>query len=91
MQPKPIKFPESNVELQAPAGVENCEPLNVFTNGQVCLSCWKVPFLSRLKFIFTGKIWLGVCGHTQPPVYILVNENPFVKAHEVDGDNQKDK
>ena len=71
---KPIKFKESNVELSKPESMtdEECSSLPICrTDEGTCISCWKATFWQRVKFLFHGKIWLGVCsGITQPPVWL---------------------
>lgn len=67
----PINFKESNTILKRPADMtENeCGPLVVYSDGKICLSCWRLNFLERLKVLIFGKIWLFVhSGKTQPPV-----------------------
>lgn len=71
--PIPVDFEESNKLLTKPPGMtdEECGPLPVFNDGQQSISCWQLPWRDRLRVLFTGKIWLGVCmGITQPPVFI---------------------
>lgn len=75
----PSKFPEHNKVLGAPVGMTNCEPLQVYTDGDMCLSQWKMSWKERFHVLFTGKIWLWVFfGATQPPVAMQV-ESPFRK------------
>ena len=72
---KPVKFPESNRELTAPNGMENCESLHVFNDGFTSVSLWKASWVERLKILLLGEIWLGVCfGSTQPPVFVVVDK-----------------
>lgn len=80
---KPIYFKESTIELKKPASMtdDECGSLYIYNseNGE-CISCWSVSFWSRLKFLFHGKIWLGVLsGKTQPPVWIDCKKNIFIK------------
>ena len=46
---KPIKFKEANRNLLKPASMtdEECKSLWVYTNGIVCVSCWKLSFKER--------------------------------------------
>ncbi len=66
----PADFPEKTKTLHAPEGMDDCEPLHVWNDGQTCISKWTtVSFWDRVKFLFHGTIWLRVVsGHTQPPV-----------------------
>jgi len=46
------------------------------------VSCWELPKMSlwqRLKFAFSGKVWLTVTGAGHPPVS-LNTECPFQKS-----------
>lgn len=70
---KPTKFDQQTDELQRPPSMtdEECAPLPVFRDGQVCISCWRGTWWDRLRFLFTGRVWLWVhMGRTQPPVYV---------------------
>lgn len=73
----PAAFPEANRTLAAPPGMDNCDPLRIYTDGQVCLSAWQVPWRARLAILLRGRVWLWVWfGQTQPPV-ALTAHNPF--------------
>lgn len=77
---EPIKFPESNKDLLKPEGWtdEQCGSLPVFTEGQKCISLWKMTWKERISALFFGKVWLYVySGHTQPPVGLLVTKQIF--------------
>lgn len=80
---KPIKFKGQNKELGKPDSMtdEECGSLPVFNNGIQSISCWQCEsFIERIKFLLTGKMWLGVYfGLTQPPVYLSVHK-PLEKA-----------
>jgi hypothetical protein len=72
-----IDFEESNVILGKPATMtdEQCNSLNVFTDGQTCVSCWELSDDELKKLMETKKIWLGVLsGTTQPPVFLTVEK-----------------
>lgn len=82
---KHINFEESNKTLQKPKGMtdEECSPLHVHTTGVECISCWHEKSLKeRLKFLFTGNVWLWVwSGQTQPPVCLDL-KSPFTGSKE---------
>jgi hypothetical protein len=65
---RPIHFAGANATLGAPAGNEhNVEPLHVFRNGRVCVSCWELT----PEEIAAGVVFLSVySGPTQPPVMV---------------------
>lgn len=75
---KPLHFKEANVELKKPASMtdEECGSLWIYqSKHDECISLWTVPFWQRLKFLFHGKLWLGVLsGKTQPPVWLDMNK-----------------
>jgi hypothetical protein len=78
---KAINFPESNKNLLKPEGWtdEECSSLHVFTDGQVCVSCWELSEEEKKELLETGKIWLMVwSGQTQPPV-CLTTKKPITK------------
>lgn len=77
---KPIKFKEANRNLLKPASMtdEECKSLWVYTNGIVCVSCWKLSFKERLLALIFGNIWLRVLsGGTQPPVLVECERTIF--------------
>lgn len=70
---KPIKFNQANKNLLKPDSMteDECSSLWVYTDGNQCISCWKMNWKQRIKALFFGKIWLSVMsGRTQPPVWI---------------------
>lgn len=76
---KPLKFEEANLTLTAPEGMENeVIDLPVWTDGQHCLSCWKLSFYERLVALFSGKVWFWAIGKTHPPI-LLTTANPKFK------------
>jgi hypothetical protein len=80
---KPIHFKEATITLGKPSSMtsEECGNLPIFqTNDGTNVSCWRAPFWERVKFLFHGKIWLGVLsGATQPPVWVDCTETVFIK------------
>lgn len=78
---KPIDFAESNRTLMPPSGMNNCKELRVFTDGNECISKWKLTFKERIAILFGAPVWMGMrSGTTQPPVFLNV-EYPFVNRH----------
>lgn len=70
---EPIKFKQANKKLLKPESMtdEECKPLWVFSDGEQCISCWKMNWKQRLSALFFGKVWLSVLfGETQPPVWL---------------------
>lgn len=79
---KPVKFKEQNRCLAKPKSMteEECQDLYVYTDEKVCVSCWKLSFIERLKALIFGKVWLGVLsGGTQPPVWLDCTSTVFAK------------
>ena len=79
---KPIKFEEQTKILSRPKSMtdEECGSLAIFSDGKVCLSCWKMGFKERLKALIFGKIWVQVySGKTQPPIALDCCKTVFEK------------
>ena len=82
---KPTNFRYANRQLGAPNGfLERCDgrsplelhvkgidPLPVWTDGEQCVSCWRMSLRERFAALLFGRVWLAVLsGSTQPPVYV---------------------
>lgn len=79
---RPISFKESNKTLLKPESMtdEECFSLDVFTDGEVCISCWKPTLRERLSLLIFGKIWIWVVsGSTQPPIVLDAKRTVFRK------------
>jgi hypothetical protein len=79
---KPIKFKEANCNLEKPQNMtdEECLSLAVYTDGEQCISCWKMSFRQRISALIYGKVWLSVLsGQTQPPVWLDCAKTIFEK------------
>ena len=77
---KPTVFEESNVRLLKPESMtdEECGSLDVYTDGEKCISCWEMSFKERLSALIFGKVWLIVIsGKTQPPVWLGCRKTVF--------------
>jgi len=77
---KPIHFNYSNKTL-TPSGQEYSDSvtdvasLPVWTDGEQCVSCWKMTLKERLSALIFGRVWLALlCGETQPPACIIVSK-----------------
>ncbi len=71
----PTKFEHSNKVLQ-PSGktygpnVTGVEPLAIWTDGEQCVSCWRMTWRERLNALIFGRVWIAaLTGETQPPIY----------------------
>jgi len=77
---KPIKFKEANKNLLKPESMsdEECGSLWVFSDGEQCISCWRMTFKQRIKALLWGRVWLSVrSGNTQPPVRVDCDKTIF--------------
>ena len=68
-----IEFPEANKKLLPPEGEEaNVYTLHVWSDGNRCISKWKMTWQERFKALFTGTIWFDSWGSTHPPINLMV-------------------
>ena len=77
---KPIKFKEANKNLLKPQNMtdEECSGLCVYTDGEQCISCWKMNWKQRIMSFLFGRVWLSVLsGQTQPPVWVDCDNTVF--------------
>jgi hypothetical protein len=79
----PIPFPEQTKSL-APSGQEyssnvgSVRDLPVWTDGEQCVSCWRLSWRERLSAVFFGRVWCAVLsGGSQPPVFVEATRNYF--------------
>ena len=81
---KPLKFKEATVELKKPLSMtdEECGSLFIHQSKRnECISLWTTSFWERLKFLFHGKLWIGVLsGKTQPPIWLDMTNAVFIKS-----------
>jgi hypothetical protein len=80
---EPTIFAEANRTLEKPPSMTDaeCSPLPVFTDGEVCISKWKLTLKERLHALLRGYVWLGVhSGNTQPPVYVIAKGSIFERV-----------
>lgn len=77
---KPSTFEQVNKVLTKPEGWtdEQCSSLECYNDGAVSISLWHESSIwQRIKFLFSGDVWLRVVsGETQPPV-LLHTESPW--------------
>ena len=76
----PTAFKQANRKLQRPPDMtdEECSPLDVFTDGTTCVSCWRMTLLERISALIFGLCWIGVrSGQTQPPVWLMCSRSAF--------------
>lgn len=55
-------------------------PLPVWTNGEQCVSRWRMSWRERLSALFFGTAWVQVLsGANQPPIALYVSRNFWVE------------
>lgn len=78
---KTTYFKQSNALIEKRNNKDDSFPFNTYvrrSNDGVCISKWKMSFLSRLLFLFHGNIWLHVnSGSSQPPIKLEAKLNAF--------------
>lgn len=81
---KPIKFKYQNAELQPSPhghGSHNVSSLPIWTDGEQCVSCWKMSWRERIAALIFGRIWISVLsGKTQPPIYVQASNEYLRQA-----------
>jgi hypothetical protein len=80
-----VKFKEQNITFTEPDGMtdKECGSLPAYKNDAQIVSCWKLSLIERITILFSGIMWLGICGHCQPPIYMTVT-SPFVEPPKVE-------
>lgn len=76
----PIDFKYATKTLSRPSDMtdKECGPLPVYTDGNVCISLWKMTWRERFSALFFGKVWVFVhSGWTQPPIALMAMREIF--------------
>lgn len=78
---KPIRFKEQNVIYAE--NQDEYQPLPALkTNDDMgtVVSCWELSFKERLRVLFTGKIWMGLCSFNKPltPSYLTTDKKELI-------------
>ncbi len=76
----PVSFPEVNKTLGPPVGMtdEECSSLPIFTDGQVCISCWSLTDEEIADVVKKRQLWVWIhSGQTQPPISIETRKPRF--------------
>jgi len=63
----PIEFKEANTTLRGSGDVRD---LPVYADGEIVISCWKIPFRRRIKLFFSGRIFVCALSATHPPIFV---------------------
>ncbi len=79
----PVGFPESTNSL-APSDHEygdhigKVSHLPIWTDGEQCVSCWRMTWRERISALLFGKAWLSILsGRTQYPAAVTVTRKYF--------------
>ena len=78
---KNIDFKESNRTLspsnkQYSDKIGKVSYLHIFSDGEQCVSCWKMTWKERFSALFFGRVWVAVAsGKTQPPIYAQTSKS----------------
>jgi hypothetical protein len=78
----PLEFEQQSVILTKPDSMteEECGPLPIYSDGQLCISLWEMSWRERLSSLFFGRVWLWIySGPTQPPVALRATREIFEK------------
>lgn len=77
---KPVNFKEATDLLVPAVKGPNHKELHVFTDGEQCISCWKLTLRQRLCVLIYGRMWLGIrSGYSMPGVWLDCGRTCFVK------------
>jgi len=79
----PLEFEQQLIVLAKPDNMtdEECGPLPVYSDGEQCVSLWRMSWRERISALFFGRVWLQVySGSTQPPVALAVTKELFEKG-----------
>jgi len=78
---KPQNFFLANTTVGKPeTGKDEVAALPIFTDGDRCLSRWKMTWRERFSAFFFGTAWVWVkSGKTMPPMLIQASRNPQEK------------
>ena len=85
---EPVGFKYSNWTLQPSRqrysdNVTGIDPLPVWTDGEQCVSCWRMSLKERLAALLFGRVWLALLsGRSQPPVSLVVARDYFREVEE---------
>jgi hypothetical protein len=71
-----MKLHQSNEKYSRAVGI--VEMLHVWSDGEQCVSCWKMSWRERLSAFLFGCVWLScLSGRSQVPVALWASRNGF--------------
>ncbi len=56
---------------------ESNEPLEFWTDGAVCVSCWRMSFRERIRSFLSGRVWVTVMAAEQSNLTVSVQKRYF--------------
>jgi len=78
MEPKEFKYANKNLLKPQDMTDEECGSLPVYTDGEVCISLWKMTLRERFSALFFGRVWVFIhSGYTQPPISLMTMREIF--------------
>ena len=77
----PARFPQSNLVMKAPPGMDNCSDIHAFqgkdaSGAEWCVTAWRPTPEELVKLNLGEPVFLYVSGRGMPPVGVTV-DNPF--------------
>lgn len=83
----PTNFAEANRTLgdngYRSDAVADIVALPVWTDGEQCVSCWRMSWRERLSALLFGRVWLRVLsGSNQPPAALAAARSLFEKGYD---------
>ena len=62
--------------------IKEIQPIPIYTNGEVCISKWKLSFMDKIRVLISGYVWVATLDDgRQPPIelstckdYIVIEE-----------------
>ena len=84
----PQRFANANIEMQAPKGDDNCNPLwchrGQYPDGTPCfISAWRPTPAELVKINLGEPIWLHVVSGALPPT-LMTMDDPFAAREDSD-------
>ena len=79
MMPRP--FPQANMRMMPPEGMDNCDPLETFVDRETheTISCWQMSAEELAECNRNGgRVWVRVCAAPTPPIGVQV-ASPFAQ------------
>lgn len=81
---EPIKFKEQTCVYAKNQDEYGDLPVKKYKDG-MCVSCWRLSFIERIKILFTGKIWLSLLSFNKPltPSFMTTKKKEVIGDYEL--------